>query len=119
MNCRRSLVGPWLRPVTRVLAAVGLVTFIAMAAAGVFGAPRGDLLTLLPLCAVILVMLLRPYAGEGAIARLRGARGTRARAPSQLESPRSLDLAHVARGGRLIAAALAGRAPPLGLAGCC
>jgi hypothetical protein len=78
------------------------------------------LLTMLPAIVLAVVMLVRPYLGERAIHRLRArlARpricARRAYAPCKPRSRTAL----TARGGLLIAASLAGRAPPRALAGC-
>jgi hypothetical protein len=75
-------------------------------------------LTLLPALVLAVMMLTRPYLGEQAIARLRRAgRSRRPRGVATLGGYLCPEVA-VARGGRLIAAALAGRAPPLALAVC-
>jgi hypothetical protein len=79
-----------------------------------------SLLILLPALALALVMLIRPYLGERTITRLRVARSRRRdpRAALSLPRPRSRWQPSI-RGGRLIAAALAGRAPPAAPAVCC
>src|SRR5271168_4407778 len=66
--------------------------------------------------ALATMMLTRPYLGERAIARLRLRSPPRRRAAAG-SGVRPRPRASVARGGRLIAAALAGRAPPRALAG--
>jgi hypothetical protein len=76
------------------------------------------LLTMLPALAFAATMLVRPYLGQRAIARLR----LRRAAPSPLVRAACEVGAHrraqrtLSRGGLLIAAALAGRAPPAALA---
>jgi hypothetical protein len=96
-----------------------LIALAALALAGEFGAVQGDVLIMLPALLLAVMMFTRPYLGEAAIAHLRIRRAARRKrrlstpacALAPLRSP-----AHVSRGGRLIAVALAGRAPPLALA---
>ncbi|HEV7938506.1 MAG TPA: hypothetical protein VGP18_10845 [Solirubrobacteraceae bacterium] len=106
------------RPLWRTLSALALVALVAVALAGEFGAVQDGVLIMLPALLLAVVMCTRPYLGEAAIARLRIRRARRKRRLSSpacallpLDSP-----ARVSRGGRLIAVALAGRAPPLALA---
>jgi hypothetical protein len=95
-----------------------VVTLIAAVALPLIGAPlQGGALVLLPALALVIVMLTRPYLGEGAIARLRLRRGHRPRSTA-LSFPARRSPARAVRGGRLLAVALAGRAPPLALASC-
>lgn len=70
-----------------------------------------DLLTVLPALGFALLMLVRPYLGAKAIARLHGVR-SRARRVAARARPLPRRRSETVRGGRLIAAALAGRAPP-------
>jgi hypothetical protein len=89
-----------------------LVVIVALVAAHSMPA---ELLTVLPALAFGLLMMVRPYLGEKAIARLRGT--PRARRPLPPCLPRVHErCGDAVRGGRLIAAALAGRAPPALLA---
>lgn len=76
-------------------------------------------LTMLPALVLALVMLVRPYLGERAIARLRAAcmRRPRVRLTLRLSNARSRTSVAM-HGGLLIAASLAGRAPPAACAGC-
>lgn len=91
------------------LSALGLLGLLA--AAGALGAATSGLLTLLPVLALAAVMLVRPYAGERVIAALR--RDTAARpGPSRPFAARAHARRAVLGGGLLIAASLAGRAPP-------
>jgi hypothetical protein len=78
-----------------------------------------SLLIMLPALALAIAMLIRPYLGERAIARLR-ARRARARRPrlARLTVTALRARKYLARGGRLIALALAGRAPPPARAAC-
>ena len=101
----------------RVVLMLALVALSALVLSGAVDPLQNGVLTLAPALALAAMMLTRPYLGERAIARLRG-RGPRRRRlprPSAAVPPRPV--ACVARGGRLIAVALAGRAPPLALAG--
>jgi hypothetical protein len=95
-----------------------LAAVVALALSGVVDPLQSGALTMLPALALALVMLIRPYLGQRVIARLRRDRLRRAapRGPAVAHSPRPA--ARVARGGRLIAVSLAGRAPPPALAGC-
>jgi len=69
-------------------------------------------LYVLPAVAVALALLCGRYPGEMALARLRRARTGR-RAPTARVLPPLPHPARLLRGGRLIGASLAGRAPPL------
>ena len=117
MSSRRSVSGPQTRVVWRSVMVLALAAIAALAFSGAFDSMQTGLLTTLPAIALAVMMLTRPYLGERVIARLRAVRRRRrsdARQARVLPRP----AATVARGGRLIALALAGRAPPLGLAGC-
>jgi hypothetical protein len=116
MSCRRLEVGPRTRACGRVVIALAVVAFMLLAATGGLGASRDGLLTLFPLFLLIALMIVRPYAGERLIARLRDARAPRRRITCGRGSAPRLGHGTLARGGRLIAAALAGRAPPRSLA---
>ena len=66
-----------------------------------------------PLCALVVPLLLGRYAGEELLAECRTRRGVRRRVvPAGLGAPRSARR-HRVGGGRLVAASLAGRGPPL------
>jgi hypothetical protein len=104
----------------RLSLALALIALTALALSGQLGAVQGGVLIMLPALLLTAVMYTRPYLGEQAITRLRLRRsrrnrrlGTTACALAPRRSP-----ARASRGGRLIAVALAGRAPPLALAGC-
>jgi hypothetical protein len=102
----------------RLSLALALIALTALALSGRLGAVQGGVLIMLPALLLAVVMYTRPYLGEQAIVRLRRGRrkrrlGTTACALAPPRSP-----ARASRGGRLIAVALAGRAPPLALAGC-
>jgi hypothetical protein len=95
---------------------VALVVLVALALGGVIDPLQSGALTMLPALVLAAMMLTRPYLGERAIARLRSRRPPRRGAAARI-GVRLRPRASVVRGGRLIAAALAGRAPPLALAG--
>jgi hypothetical protein len=108
------------RPLWRTSLTLVLIALVTLALSGELGAMQGSVLIMLPALLLAIVMFTRPYLGEETIARLRIRHGQRNRrlnrsscALAQLRSP-----ARVSRGGRLIAMALAGRAPPFALAGC-
>jgi len=104
------------RPLWRMASLVALIALVALALGGAIDPLQSGALTMLPALALATMMLTRPYLGERALARLRSRRRPRRRAAARIvvcARPR----ASVVRGGRLIAAALAGRAPPLALAG--
>jgi hypothetical protein len=84
-----------------------------LALMGVLALPPG-VLTLLPALTLAVVMVTRPYLGERVIERLR-LRRARPRINGlglAVRSRRRQPTATMLRGGRLIAASLAGRAPP-------
>jgi len=100
----------------RVALILALLALVALALGGAIGSLQTGVLTLAPALALAVLMLTRPYLGERVIAQLRARGGKRRNAAAATLAPAC---AHprVARGGRLIALALAGRAPPLALAG--
>jgi hypothetical protein len=104
------------RLVWRTALALALVVLVALAWTGAVDPLQSGALTMLPALALATLMLTRPYLGERAIARLRARRPRRGHAVAT-EGARLRPSASVARGGRLIAVALAGRAPPLAPAG--
>jgi hypothetical protein len=103
---------------------LGLVVAVVLLAAGELSGQLGScssaLMMMLPALLLAAVMLVRPYPGERTIARLRTLR----RAPEprcgpvRPISPSGRPGRALVRGGRLIASALAGRAPPAVLARC-
>jgi hypothetical protein len=105
------------RLVPRMALALVLVVLVVLALGGAIDPLQSGALTMLPALALALLMLTRPYLGERAIARLRARRSRRRHVVATGGAP-VRPSASVARGGRLIAVALAGRAPPLALAGC-
>jgi hypothetical protein len=106
--------GAHVRVVSRLALFLALLTLAVLALTGAIDLLQGGTLTMLPAIALAVAMLTRPYVGERLIARMR-----RSPRPCGACAPA---IAYVrvcvclARGGRLIAAALAGRAPPLALA---
>ena len=97
----------------RPLLAIALVGVVVALANSVTGLDTG-LLLLSPALVLLLPLLAGRYFGEERLQRLvaRFAAGRRPR-PVSAPLPRRRPRAVVARGGRLLAAALAERAPPL------
>lgn len=104
-------------PLRGLMILVALVALIALTLCGAIDPLQSGALTMAPALAMAMMMLTRPYLGERVIARLRTRRGSR-RSATGRQSALMRRRARVARGGRLIAVALAGRAPPLACAGC-
>jgi hypothetical protein len=117
MSSLRPVFGSRARLVWRSALILALSALAALALSGAIDPLQSGALTMLPAVALAVMMLTRPYLGERVIARLRARRPRRSRAAGSIVGSLRAD-AHVARGGRLIAVALAGRAPPLALAGC-
>jgi hypothetical protein len=113
--CR--VFGSRARLVWRLVLVLALAALAALALSGAVDPLQSGALTMLPAVVLAVMMLTRPYLGERVIARLRARRPRRASAVHCIVGPRR-PVVNVARGGRLIAVALAGRAPPLALAGC-
>ena len=111
------MFGPQARVVWRLAMVLGLTSLAVLALSGVLDSLQSGVLTMLPALALAVMMFTRPYLGEGVIARLRS---RRARPQGSVRQAGGLKRSEVsvARGGRLIAMALAGRAPPPALAGC-
>jgi hypothetical protein len=107
------------RPLWRMALALVLVTLVILALGGAIDPLQSGVLTMLPALALATAMLARPYLGERAIARLRARRSRPRRGPgvAPMSGGRPRPRASLARGGCLIATALAGRAPPPALAG--
>jgi hypothetical protein len=101
----------------RLVLAVALIVLAAVALSGAIGPIQGGVMMMLPAFLLMGVMLTRPYLGEGVITRLRTCRRRRLSVASPARRPLGSPT-RVARGGRLIALALAGRAPPFALAAC-
>ncbi len=118
MSYLRSALAPPIRVrlVWRMALGLAFVALLALALGGVIDPLQSGALTMLPALALAAMMLTRPYLGERAIARMRARRPRRGHG-ARVGSARVYPGAYVARGGRLIAVALAGRAPPLALAG--
>jgi hypothetical protein len=118
MSSLCSVLGPRIhvRALWRVASIFALLALVALAFGGVIDPLQSGALTMLPALVLAAMMLTRPYIGERVIARLR-ARRPRRRGAIAIAGVRLRLCAAVARGGRLIAAALAGRAPPFVLAG--
>jgi hypothetical protein len=68
-----------------------------------------DLMTVLPALATAAVLVIWPYAGLELVLRISRRRPPR---PRRARASRRRRLPTVARGGRLLAASLGGRAPP-------
>ena len=105
---------------TRLAWRLGLLALVALAALALSAAIdplQSGALTMLPAVALAAVMLIRPYPGARAITRRRARRMRRARRATLVAAP-LLAPTRLVRGGRLISAALAGRAPPPARAGC-
>jgi len=100
----------------RLALLLALTALVALALGGEIGQLQSGVLTLAPAVGLAVMMLTRPYLGQRAIARLRGARRARRSTVARWVAV-SQPFTCVARGGRLIGVALAGRAPPLVLAG--
>jgi hypothetical protein len=114
MSSSRSLSRPlgW-----RFALVLALIVLGSLAVTGAIDPLQSGCLTMLPALALASMMLTRPYAGERTLARLRARRTARPdQAPAAAAPERPP--ARMVRGGRLIAVALAGRAPPRVLAGC-
>jgi hypothetical protein len=94
-----------------------LIVLVGLGLGKVIDPLQGGALTMLPALALTALMLLRPYLGERTLARLR-ARRVRPPEATHLAAVPQRPPVRVVRGGRLIAVALAGRAPPLACAGC-
>jgi hypothetical protein len=119
MSSLCSVLGPrvGVRFLWRVALIFVTVALAALALSGAIDPLQSGALTMVPALALAVLMLTRPYLGERVIARLR-ARRTRRRRLAATAGARLRPSVGVARGGRLIAVALAGRAPPLAHAGC-
>lgn len=95
---------------------LALAAFVAVALGHCGGSLQTAALMMAPVLALAVLMATRPYLGERMLAKLAA---RRARRPvRRVALPTPWPGASIARGGRLIGAALAGRAPPLALAGC-
>ena len=115
MSNLRSVPSTRMRLVRRLAIAITLLALAALALGGAIGPLQSGVLTMVPALALGLLMLSRPYLGQHLLARLR-ARSRRTDRAAALGPRPVRPVAFVARGGRLIAVALAGRAPPLAFA---
>jgi hypothetical protein len=105
------------RRLWRLASIVALVALTALALSGTIESLQSGAMMMLPALALALALLLRPYLGAGAIAWLHARRARPRRIAARVAVPLPSRVP-VARGGRLIAVSLAGRAPPPALAGC-
>jgi len=105
------------RPAWRLALALVLIALLMLSLGGLIDPLQSGALSMLPALLLAALMLTRPYLGERAIARLRACRRERP-SPRRVAASPPRQPARVVRGGRLIALALAGRAPPVALAGC-
>ncbi len=107
---------PQSRAARRLILLLALAAFVALTLREGGTALQTGALMMSPVFAIAVLMLTRPYAGERFLARLAVRRPRR---PARAGGIRPLlPETKIARGGRLIASALAGRAPPRALAGC-
>ena len=104
------------RAAALVVALAAAVALATLAPLGVLGPLTPGALMLLPTLLLVLALLAGHFPGERLIERWRRARPSARQALEAVLAPgrRSTQLV---RGGRLIAAALAGRAPPRSVAG--
>ena len=105
------------RRLWRLALIAALLALTALALSGAIESLQSGAMMMLPALALAVALLLRPYLGERALARLQ-TRQARSRRVAEHEAGLPRPRTRVARGGRLIAASLAGRAPPPALAGC-
>jgi len=98
------------------LIAALIVASVIVCATGGHGLQTG-VLSMLPAVALAIVLLTRRYPGELVLARVRLRRAPRPGTAILTTAPRRADR-RIARGGRLIALAMAGRAPPRAVAAC-
>jgi hypothetical protein len=117
MSDPRPLFDSRVRVVWRSTAMLALVAFAVVALSGKLGGAQSGALIMLPALLFATVMLTRPYLGERVIARLRVRHVRRPHTGAYVRGPLR-PATRAASGGRLIAMALAGRAPPLAPAGC-
>jgi hypothetical protein len=117
MSRLRFAVRPRVSLVGRLSLLFALAAITVLVLNGAIDPLQPGLLTMLPAIALALVMATRPYLGERIIARLR-ARSRRRSNTTQGILTAVRRATDVPRGGLLIAVAMAGRAPPLALAGC-
>ncbi|HSZ14277.1 MAG TPA: hypothetical protein VK790_09610 [Solirubrobacteraceae bacterium] len=116
MSVLGSDCGRCARLLRRVVPVMALALLAALVLAGAIDPLQSGLLTMAPALMFAAMMLARPYMGERAIARLRVRPSRRRRRVAARVPAFPGAAARMVRGGRLIAAALAGRAPPAALA---
>jgi hypothetical protein len=117
MRVRRSAVAPSRRSVV-FAGAVGAVAAVAvLALLGVLGVLGPGALTLLPALLLAAALFAGRFPGERMLERWTRARPAVRRAVARLVLPPTRAAGATPRGGRLVAAALAGRAPPALAAG--
>ncbi len=116
MSSLTSVYRPQSRVVWRLLLMLAMLAGLALAMLDGGASMQTGALMMAPVLALLVLMLTRPYIGERILARIAARRPRRAVAEVRFTATWSG--ANVVRGGRLIAAALAGRAPPPALAGC-
>jgi hypothetical protein len=111
MSSLSSVFGRRGRLVWRLLLLLALVALAALSLSGGSASLHTGVLMMLPALSLAVLMLTRPYLGERILTRLAARQSRRRAAGVTLPGVRAG--MSVARGGRLIAVALAGRAPPL------
>jgi hypothetical protein len=116
MGSLTSVYRPQSRVVWRLLLMLAMLAGLALALGDGGASLQTGALMLAPVLALSILMLTRPYIGERILARIAARRPRRAVAEVRFTAGHSRT--SIVRGGRLIAAALAGRAPPPALAGC-
>jgi uncharacterized membrane protein YfcA len=116
MAVRRSAVRKRRHMWSLVVATLMLAATVALLAFGALGAVEPGALSLLPALVLAVVLLAGAYPGERLIERWGRARKRRRRAMGLSVVSARPDGSRP-RGGRLIAASLAGRAPPALAAG--
>ncbi len=117
MSSLGSLLRSREHAVRRLALIAALIALAALTLSGGIDPLQSGALTMLPALVLGLMMLTRPYVGERTIARLRTRHTRRPDEIRPVAAPRSPSR-RTAHGGRLIAVALAGRAPPLAVAHC-
>jgi hypothetical protein len=116
MSSRRHALRSPARAAWRLALILALIAVTAFAlGAGIQWLQTG-VLSMFPAIALAIVLLTRRYPGERVIGALRSRRTARPSPGTLMRTP-SRPPTRIVRGGRLIAAALAGRAPPRPLAG--
>src|SRR5580658_3368380 len=112
----RDVFGRSPRRVLGFALAVALCAIAVLTAIGALGASQQGALMMLPALLLAVALLAGRYPGERLIARWGRARPRARQATARVPMPSHASL-QTLRGGRLIAASLAGRAPPVFAAG--